>query len=346
MRGGIVCAGVAVVGALCLVVGAAIARPGTPSATSPLYKNPAAPVEARVNDLLKRMTLDEKIAQMLCVWTGKTAIFDDNLQFDEAKAKARYPNGVGQLARPSDRKGPVSPRLLRLRDAKETVALVNAVQRWAVNDTRLGIPVLFHEEGLHGYATMDSTNFPQAIALASSWDPDLVREVDTIVAREIRARGVSLVLSPVIDVARDPRWGRIEETFGEDPYLVSQMGVAAVEGLQGDALPLADGKVFATLKHFTGHGQPESGTNAGPAQISERTLRENFFPPFEEAIRRTNVRSLMASYNEIDGVPSHENAWLLGKVLRGEWGYKGAIVSDYYGIEQLDDLHHVVGNYA
>jgi beta-glucosidase len=147
-------------------------------------------------------------------------------------------------------------------------------------------------------------------------------------------------------VARDPRWGRIEETFGEDPYLVSQMGVAAVEGLQGDQLPLADGKVFATLKHFTGHGQPESGTNAGPAQISERTLRENFFPPFEEAIRRTNVRSLMASYNEIDGVPSHENAWLLGKVLRGEWGYKGAIVSDYYGIEQLDDLHHVVGNYT
>ena len=353
MRGGIVYAGAAVAaGALFLVVGAAIARPGAtpPRAAAangiPLYKNPAASVDARVDDLMKRMTLDEKIAQMLCVWTGKTAIFDDNLQFDEAKAKVRYPNGVGQLARPSDRKGPVSPRLLRLRDAKETVALVNAVQHWAVNDTRLGIPVLFHEEGLHGYATMDGTNFPQAIALASSWDPDLVRDVDTIVAREIRARGVSLVLSPVVDVARDPRWGRIEETFGEDPYLVSQMGVAAIEGLQGDQLPLADGKVFATLKHFTGHGQPESGTNAGPAQISERTLRENFFPPFEEAIRRTNVRSLMASYNEIDGVPSHENAWLLGKVLRGEWGYKGAIVSDYYGIEQLDDLHHVVGNYT
>jgi beta-glucosidase len=348
MRGGIIRAGVAVAaGALFLVVGAAIARPGAPSPSGiPLYKNPSAPVDARVNDLMKRMTLDEKIAQMLCVWTGKTAIFDDNLQFDEAKAKARYPNGVGQLARPSDRKGPVSPRLLRLRDAKETVALVNAVQHWAINDTRLGIPVLFHEEGLHGYATMDSTNFPQAIALASSWDPDLVRDVDTIVAREIRVRGVSLVLSPVIDVARDPRWGRIEETFGEDPYLVGQMGVAAVEGLQGDQLPLADGKVFATLKHFTGHGQPESGTNAGPAEISERTLRENFFPPFEEVIRRTNVRSLMASYNEIDGVPSHENAWLLRKVLRGEWGYKGAIVSDYYGIEQLDDLHHVVGNYT
>jgi beta-glucosidase len=330
---------------MCLLVGAATAK-SSPSPKQPLYRNPSVPVEARVNDLLKRMTLEEKVAQMLCVWTGKVQIFDDNLQFDEAKARTRYPNGVGQVARPSDRKGPVSPRLARLRDARETVTLVNAMQHWAVDDTRLGIPILFHEEGLHGYATMDATNFPQAIALASSWDPDLVRQVDTIVAREIRARGVSLVLSPVIDVARDPRWGRIEETFGEDPYLVSRMGVAAIEGLQGDALPLADGKVFATLKHFTGHGQPESGTNAGPAEISERTLRENFFPPFEAAVHETNMRSLMASYNEIDGVPSHANVWLLQGVLRGEWGYKGAVVSDYYGIEQLVDLHHVEANYT
>ena len=339
-RGAIAAAG------MCLIVGAAAGKSSLQASGVPLYKNPSAPVDARVSDLLKRMTLEEKVAQMLAVWTGKVQIFDDNLQFDEAKAKLRFPYGIGQVTRPSDRKGPVSPRLLRLRDAKETVALVNAIQRWAINDTRLGIPVLFHEEGLHGYATMDATNFPQAIALASSWDPDLVRQVDTIVAREIRARGVSLVLSPVIDVARDPRWGRIEETFGEDPYLVSRMGVAAVEGLQGDQLPLADGKVFATLKHFTGHGQPESGTNVGPAEISERTLRENFFPPFEAAVHETNVRSLMASYNEIDGVPSHANVWLLQKVLRGEWGYKGAIVSDYYGIEQLVDLHHVEANYT
>ncbi|HKD23055.1 MAG TPA: glycoside hydrolase family 3 N-terminal domain-containing protein [Rhizomicrobium sp.] len=337
------------IGALCVIAGAAAKSTHHAAAAvsqAPLYKDASAPIDARVNDLLKRMTLEEKVAQMLCVWQNKVQIFDDNLQFDEAKAKARYPNGVGQLARPSDRKGPVSPRLARLRDAHETVALVNAVQHWAINDTRLGIPVLFHEEGLHGYATMHGTNFPQAIAQASSWDPDLVREVDTIVARELRVRGVSLVLSPVVDVARDPRWGRIEETFGEDPYLISKLGVAAVQGLQGDQLPLADGKVFATLKHFTGHGQPESGTNVGPAEISERTLRENFFPPFEEIIRTTNVRSLMPSYNEIDGVPSHANTWLLGKVLRGEWGYKGAIVSDYDAIEQLVDLHHVEANYA
>ncbi len=154
--------------------------------------------------------------------------------------------------------------------------LVNAVQHFAVEKTRLGIPVWFHEEGLHGYAAIDATNFPQAIALASSWDPELIRRVNVVVAREMRARGVREALSPVVDVARDPRWGRIEETFGEDPYLVTQLGVAAVRGLQGDTLPLGDGKVFATLKHLTGHGQPESGTNVGPASISERTLRENF----------------------------------------------------------------------
>src|SRR5271154_4371250 len=295
---------------MCLLVGAATAK-SSPSPKQPLYRNPTAPVEARVNDLLKRMTLEEKVAQMLCVWTGKVQIFDDNLQFDETKAHARYPNGVGQVARPSDRKGPASRRFARERDARETVTLVNAMQHWAVDDTRLGIPILFHEEGLHGYATMDATNFPQAIALASSWDTDLVRDVDTIVAREIRARGVSLVLSPVIDVARDPRWGRIEETFGEDPYLVGELGVAAVQGLQGDSLPLADGKVFATLKHMTGHGQPESGTNVGPAVVSPRALRDVFLPPFEQVVTRTRISAVMASYNEIDGIPSHANTWLL-----------------------------------
>src|SRR5690606_15307017 len=167
-----------------------------------------------------------------------------------------------------------------------------------------------------------------------------------IVAREIRARGVHLVLAPVVDVARDPRWGRIEETFGEDPYLVSELGVAAVEGFQGTTLPLAPNKVFATLKHMTGHGQPESGTNAGPANVSERVLRENFFPPFEQIVRRTHIRAVMPSYNEIDGVPSHANRWLLTDVLRGEWGFKGAIVSDYEAIQQLADLHHVEANHA
>ncbi|MGN6122843.1 MAG: glycoside hydrolase family 3 protein, partial [Sphingomonas oligoaromativorans] len=310
-----------------------------------LYKDASQPVEARVDDLLKRMTLEEKVAQITTVWEGKKAFFDAHLQLDPSKLGALYPNGMGQLARPSDAEGPVSPRVVPGRDARQTVALVNGLQHWAMTQTRLGIPILFHEEGLHGYAAVGATSFPQAIAQASSWDPNLIRSIDTVVAREASARGVSLVLSPVVDVARDPRWGRIEETYGEDPYLVGTMGVAAVRGFQGDTLPLGPDKVFATLKHLTGHGQPENGTNVGPAEISERTLRESFLPPFEQAVARTRVQAVMASYNEVDGVPSHENAWLLGHVLRGEWGYTGSVVSDYDGIEQLKDLHHVAADY-
>jgi beta-glucosidase len=155
----------------------------------------------------------------------------------------------------------------------------------------------------------------------------------------MRARGATLALAPVVDVARDPRWGRIEETYGEDPYLVSEMGLAAIRGFQGRTLPLAPDKVMVTLKHMTGHGQPENGTNVGPAQISERTLRENFFPPFERAVKELPVRSVMASYNEIDGVPSHGNPWLLNDVLRGEWGFKGAVISDYFAIREMMTRH-------
>jgi beta-glucosidase len=236
--------------------------------------------------------------------------------------------------------------VIRRRDIPATIRLVNALQHYAMTGTRLGIPILLHEEGLHGYAAVGATSFPQAIALASSWDPALVRAVNAVTAREIRARGVSEALSPVVDVARDPRWGRIEETFGEDPYLVGEMGVASVEGLQGEGKTrvLGSGKVFATLKHLTGHGQPESGTNVGPAPYSERTLRENFFPPFEKVIERTGIETVMPSYNEIDGVPSHANVWLLQKVLRGEWQFDGVVVSDYYAIEDLQTLHHIAGN--
>lgn len=315
----------------------------TQSAAKPLYKDATAPVDARVEDLLKRMTLAEKIVQITAVWDDKAKIFDAKGEIDPAKIAAVFPDGIGQLARPSDARGPVSPREVPGRDVRGTIRLVNALQNYALTKTRLGIPVIFHEEGLHGYAALGATSFPQAIALASSWDPDLVREVNTVTAREIAARGVTIALTPVVDVAREPRWGRIEETFGEDPYLVGEMGVAAIEGLQGKgrATMLAPNKVFATLKHLTGHGQPESGTNVGPAPIAERTLRENFFPPFENAVRRTGVSAVMPSYNEIDGIPSHANVWLLHDILRGEWGFKGAIISDYYAIDDLKSLHHI-----
>jgi beta-glucosidase len=311
-----------------------------------IYKDAKAPVDARVDDLLARMTLEEKVAQVMTIWQQKPDIMDTKSEFDPAKFDAKFPNGIGQFTRPGDDKGPASPRVSKWRDIEGTVRLINAVQKHAIEKSRLGIPVLMHEEGLHGYAANQATSFPQAIAMASSWDPAMLRDVNTVIAREIRFRGVSLVLSPVVDVARDPRWGRIEETFGEDPYLAGEMGVAAVEGLQGvgtkDKLP--DGHVFATLKHLTGHGQPESGTNVGPANISERTLREYFFPPFEQVVKRTNIGAVMASYNEIDGVPSHANNWLLGDVLRGEWGYKGMVVSDYFAIAELISRHKIVAN--
>lgn len=201
-----------------------------------VYKDATADVDSRVEDLVARMTLDEKIAQIVTIWNDKPAMLDDDLQFDLEKTRQRIPHGLGQFARPSDATGPASPREVPGRDAAQTIELVNALQEYATTETRLGIPVLFHEEGLHGYAALGATSFPQAIALASTWDPDLIREVNSVTAREIRARGVHLVLSPVVDVARDPRWGRIEETFGEDPYLVGEMGVAAVEGLQGSSV--------------------------------------------------------------------------------------------------------------
>lgn len=309
------------------------------SSDEPVYKNPHAPVEQRVEDLLARMTLEEKIAQITTVWQVKNELLTTSGAFDSDEASRRFPAGIGHLARPSDLPG--NPYRTPYRDEGSTVALVNAVQKHVLEKTRLGIPVLFHEEGLHGYSALGATHFPQSIALASSWEPELLERVFTVVAREIRARGAHMVLGPIVDVARDPRWGRIEETYGEDPYLVSQLGVAAVRGFQGDSLPLESGRVLATLKHMTGHGQPQSGTNVGPANISERVLREIFFPPFRAAIQSGGAQAVMASYNEIDGLPSHANRWLLQDVLRGEMGFEGAVVSDYWAIKELANIHKV-----
>jgi beta-glucosidase len=325
---------------LMLSVAPANAQPAS-SAAPPVYRDPNAPIDQRVEDLLGRMTLDEKIAQLTCVWTRKTELLDAAGNFDPARARALYPAGIGQFARPSDLKGGGDPYEHPFRDERQTVALVNAIQHFEAEQTRLGIPTWFHEEALHGYVARNATHFPQAIGLASTWDPPLLTHVFAIAAREARVRGIQQVLAPVVDVARDPRWGRIEETYGEDPYLVGELAVAAIHGFQGDRLPLAPDHVFATLKHLTGHGQPEGGTNVGPASISERVLREFFFPPFAAGVQRANAQFVMPSYNEIDGVPSHANTWLLTKVLRGEMGFKGAVVSDYEGIEQLATLHHV-----
>jgi beta-glucosidase len=308
------------------------------------YKDATLPVQQRVDDLLARMTLEEKIMQMHCTWQQKTEIQDGKGEFSPAKAQKVYPHGLGMIARPSDRQlgqaaGAGDTGGHTNRNALETANYVNAIQKWAVEQTRLGIPLFMHEESLHGYVARDATSFPQAIGLASSFDPALARKVFSVAAREMRARGANLALAPVVDVAREPRWGRIEETYGEDPYLCGEMGKAAVLGFQGEGKQLARDKVYATLKHMTGHGQPESGTNIGPAEVSERTLREEFFPPFEKLIKETNVAAVMPSYNEIGGLPSHANHWLLTKVLRQEWGFKGVTVSDYFGINELVTRH-------
>ncbi len=318
----------------------------TSQSKQPLYKDASASIDTRVEDLLSRMTLEEKLVQITSVWSRRDALFDAKGRFDTAKAKRLFPHGIGQVTRPSDRFPAIDAFTTVQRDERETVERINAIQRYAINNTRLGIPALFHEEGLHGYAARNATSFPQAIGLASTWDPALIERVFTVTAREIRARGSQLVLAPVVDVARDPRWGRLEETYGEDPYLAGELGVAAVWGFQGRSMPLAQDRVFATLKHMTGHGQPESGTNTAPANISQRILRDVFFPPFIAAIQRGNAQLVMPSYNEIDGLPSHANRWLLQDILRGEMGFKGAVASDYTAINELVDIHRIEPDYA
>jgi len=329
-----------------LTASAAFAAAGGAATDKPLYKNPHAAVDARVADLLSRMTLQEKIAQISCIWQRKSDIEDARGNFDPAKASHAFPYGIGQIARPTDRVPlePNDPLQNVFRNVPQTVEFVNAIQHYSVDHTRLGIPTIFHGEGLHGFMARDATSFPQAIALSSSWDPALVTSVYTVVAREARARGVQILLTPVINLGRDPRWGRIEETFGEDPYIASRLGVAEVRGLQGDKLPLGPDRVFATLKHMAAYGVPEAGTNVGPADIGRRTLLQMYLPQFQAAVQQGNAQLVMPSYNEIDGIPSHANRWMLTDVLRNQWGFKGVVTSDYEAIEQLMSLHHVAGN--
>ncbi len=296
------------------------------------YKNPALPVAKRVNDLLSRMTLGEKAAQMMCVWQQKSeTLVDGDGNFDLKKARAAFKqgHGLGQVGRPSDTgKG---------KNAREMAELTNAIQKFFLQNSRLGIPVMFHEECLHGQVGIGSTSFPQPIGLGATFNPGLVESLYAMTAEEARVRGTHQALTPVVDVARDPRWGRVEETFGEDPFLVTQLGMAAVRGFQGDASFKDKKRIIATLKHFAAYGQPESGINCAPVNVSLRLLRETFLYPFKDAIQKTGAISVMPAYNEIDGVPAHANEWLLRDVLRKEWGFKGFVVSDYYAIWELSD---------
>ena len=291
------------------------------------YRNPSLPVSQRMQDLLKRMTLEEKVDQ-LSSWR-RSAMSTDNAEAQQIVEK------IQKLSEPGSQVGP-----------RDTAVLRNEAQKFLVERTRLGIPALFQGEALHGFMSNGSTSFPQVLGLASTWDPELVERVFSAAADEMAAAGVRQAFTPVLDLARDPRWGRTEETYGEDPFLVSRMGVAAIRGLQGTSFVIDRHHVLATAKHFAAHGQPEGGRNTAPANYSERILRESFFMPFQAAVEEAHVASVMASYNEIDGIPSHINHWLLDRVLRQEWQFQGYVTSDGGGLQMLVNTHHVAADYA
>jgi len=309
---------------------AATPKPAPPDNT-PKYKNPSLPLDDRVADLLSRMTLEEKIAQIAPPADRATHVVDPTGTFTDESASA-------MMSRWYD------PDLIF--PARKAAILRNGVQRYLKEKTRLGIPELFMGEALHGFMEYGSTSFPQALSLASTWDPDLLQQVFTAAGDEAASAGVGQAFTPVLDIARDPRWGRTEETYGEDPFLAARMGVAAITGLQGDSFLINRHHVAATAKHFAVHGQPEGGTNTAPGNYSERIIRENFLVPFQAAVQEAHAASVMASYNEIDGVPSHINHWLLDKVLRQEWGFRGYITSDGNGLQMLTETHHIAANNA
>ena len=288
--------------------------------------------EERVADLLKRMTIEEKTAQLMGLWNGGVEDFKPEILNDPVMMQEIFGKGCHS----------VHPSPLNIHD---TVTMRNIIQKFLIEETRLGIPAIFVDEGQHGMMRPESTVFPQAIGLACSWDTALFKKIYGVVANEMRSRGTHHALTPVIDVCREPRWGRVEETYGEDPYLNGRLSCAAVKGLQGtDNGKIADGHVAATLKHLAGHGESEGGQNQGPANHSMRVLRDYHLPPFKMCIDYAKPASVMPSYNEVDGVPSHANKWLLKDLLRKEWHYDGMIVSDYYGVDQLFNKHFVVSD--
>jgi len=293
------------------------------------YLDPSLPVEVRVKDLLKHMTVEEKVAQLGSVWAPDLM---ENGSFSRVKAERLLRHGIGQVSRISGSRGI---------DPKRAAETANKIQKFLIEKTRLGIPAIIHEECLSGFMAFGATTFPQAIGLASTWNPDLLERVTFAIRSQMRTVGAHQGLSPVLDVSRDPRWGRTEETFGEDPYLVARMGLAYIRGLQGTDLRKG---VIATPKHFAAHGFPEGGRNLASVHVSPRELREVFLFPFEVAVREAGASSLMNAYHEIDGVPCAASRELLTEILRGEWGFGGFVVSDYGSIRMLETFHHVAAD--
>ncbi|RFM28501.1 glycoside hydrolase family 3 N-terminal domain-containing protein [Deminuibacter soli] len=291
------------------------------------YRNAALPVNERVADLLKRMTVTEKIKQLDMYWGKEVA----NMQGHEAASwspeKTKEMIGTEGIGSVHD--------LYPL-----TAGVSNDIQRYAMEHTRLGIPVLFIEEGLHGYSGLGSTEFPVPLQLSAMWDTALVYKAGRTIATETRAHGVDMILGPVLDLARDPRWGRVEETYGEDPYLNARNGVAMVKGLQGTALN-SDNAVVSEPKHFAVHSVPEGGANISAVNMGEREARSSFLYVFEKAVKEGKAKGIMAAYHELDGVPCVDNKWLLTDVLRKEWGFNGFVLSDLGAIKMSLEAHQV-----
>ncbi len=306
---------------------------------TPVYKDASAPVKERVEDLLGRMTLEEKVGQMN-QFVGLEHIKKNEAHLTEEDlknntAQAFYPGFSADSVASWTRKGLVGSFLHVL-----TLEEANYLQSLAM-ESRLGIPVIFGIDAIHGNANApDNTVYPTNIGLACSFDLELARRIARETAAEMRAMNMHWTFNPNVEVARDPRWGRVGETYGEDPYLVSLMGTETVRGYQGD---LSSDNVLACIKHFIGGSQPVNGTNGSPTDLSERTIREVFFPPFEEGVK-AGAMSLMTAHNELNGIPCHSNEWLMEDVLRGEWGFKGFVVSDWMDIEHIYDLHATAEN--
>lgn len=280
--------------------------------------------DTRVENLLSKMTLDEKIAQLSSIWVYEVL---EGKQFSSDKANVAMKDGIGQITR----LGGASNF-----DPPESARTANQIQKYLVKNTRLGIPAIIHDESCSGYMAKGATCFPQIIGVSSTWEPKLVKEMGSVIKKQMRAVGAHQALAPVLDIARDARWGRVEETFGEDPYLVSRMGVSYIKGLQD--INWKKG-IMTTGKHFVGYGASEGGMNGAPPHIPEREMREVFLAPFEAAVKDGGIAAIMPAYHELDGIPCHSSKELLSDLLRSEWGFDGLLVCDYFAINMLYDYH-------
>lgn len=290
------------------------------------YRNPNLPIAERVADLLARMTLEEKAAQLGALWMNELLDLGTET-FVADKAQAIMPLSIGQVVRPAGG-NPMRP--------PQVAAATAATQAWLASQTRLGIPAMIHDECCSGFMARDADVFPQSIGLASTWSPALAEAETSVIRAQMRAVGVHQGLAPMLDISRDPRWGRLEESFGEDPYLAAAMGVAYVRGLQGPDLSAG---VAATGKHFGAHGIPEGGLNWAPVHVGPRELREVYLWPFEAVVREAKLATIMNAYHELDGIPCGASRELLTYILRGEWGFEGIVTSDYDTLPRLMDYH-------